>query len=196
MSGHWPQDNSETKPGLPVTSWLPIPSLGNSASGIHIKRSWLLDEFWGFIVGLFVWGFFLDYWQISCMCINPPTIWEAVFLTHWKLLCRSHCLAPSLSEDPTLQGLPDTPFTFLWMWHSSRRARDPLLGLCCRSARGSASSFARQKLPMWGPDELWGVLQVFSVYKAHAKAKQKSREQWPNRNHINWHFWTPKCWLA
>lgn len=30
---------------------------------------------------------------------------------------------------------------------------------------------------MQGPDELRGILQVFSVYKAHAKAKQKSREQ-------------------
>lgn len=153
-----------------MTSWLPISSLGNSASGIHIKRSLLLDGF------TFVFFYTTDK-SAACASIHLQ------FGNQYLSLTGSFSAGPTawplvLSEGPPLQGLPDTPFTFLWMWHSSRRAGDPLLGLCHRSARGSASSFARQKLPMQGPDELWGVLQVFSVYKAHAKkAKQKSKEQ-------------------
>lgn len=42
---------------------------------------------------------------------------------------------------------------------------------------GKTSSFARQKLPTQEPGELREALQVFSVYKADVKAKQRSRDK-------------------
>lgn len=188
MSGRWPLDitvrqNQGCRDFL-VSYFL----IREQHSGIHIKRSFVLVGF--FVCLLRVLTNQLYVHQSTCTLGSSAShLTTGSFSagpTAWPLL---------LSEGPPLQGLQDTSFTFLWMWHPSRRAADPLLGLCHRSAR-KTSPFARQRLPMQGPDEVWGVLQVFSVYKAHAKAEQDSREQGQSRNDSNLYFWTSKCWLA
>lgn len=110
-----PGHNSETKPGLSATSWLPISSIGNSTSGIHIKRSLV---------------------SVGHFCLNQLHVHQSTYnlgssISH--LTTGSSSAGPTawplaLSEDPPWRISRHT-FYLLWMWHSSRRAGDPLLGL-------------------------------------------------------------------
>lgn len=142
MSGRWPLDitvrqNQGCRDFL-VSYFL----IREQHSGIHIKRSFVLVGF--FVCLLRVLTNQLYVHQSTCTLGSSAShLTTGSFSagpTAWPLL---------LSEGPPLQGLQDTSFTFLWMWHPSRRAADHLLGLCHRSAR-KTSPFARQRLPMQG----------------------------------------------
>lgn len=136
--------------------------------------------------GFCFWVFFFflkEYWQISCLWINPPTIWGAMFLTQaleTSLQALAHWLLV-LSKDPPLQGVPDTPFTFSLIWHFSRRARDPLLGFCYRSDRGNKPP---RKAGAANAGDRWTTASLMSIPSLQGTCKGQAEKQGSSRKHI------------
>lgn len=91
-----PGHNSETKPGLSATSWLPISSIGNSTSGIHIKRSLV---------------------SVGHFCLNQLHVHQSTYnlgssVSHLTTPLQAPLPGPLLFQKIHLEGLADTPFTF------------------------------------------------------------------------------------
>lgn len=88
-------------------------------------------------------------------------------------------------------------FYLLWMWHLSRRARDPLLGFHCRSKGGDKSSLWAEvtKAEAWTRGQLVSAPRLYGTYKGKAR-ERGHREQAKHLTSVNqYHLQTPRSQL-